>query len=565
MKAYSRKKESIKSILYLMIGVASLYLVSSQIHSLKQAEEIITVTENTEGQNSLVEEQEFVLRPKEIIKWEEERLDEEKVNQLVSEYLMGGDYLKKVELQMIKEPYQINLIYGASQYSQMLSKSKKDQMILLDASILMSLYPDIDVVKVTILVGKDEYNKVIYRPDLEDYFGISIAANADYSTFERIAKEFMKQEKVAKYWNSKKPYDSSLGDEVENYFKLNFPVVKGENNSFVKIDEDLDPEVVEKYGCSLFLQGLKYKNPLMNYYSAYRLIEYYGNSNREQIMLELATCETKTSDERVKKACQKVIDLLSKMEPGEIRLFGRFEKMPLEGGSKLYKIDEKGLVDWVVWNGTQDAGLKIISLSSNKQYMLCEAVTSNQTYQYVVPVEKEKVDGVGYTVNERGVFCESVNSASELISLLNQKTGKHYTSQDGISYEWYYGQMLKINVDQEQYIYDASKNTLVTEEQFNKEFDRQDLKTYLEGRFEIKEQPSSFYYETEAVTKKWDLDQEKIIVCEYKSQAKKNMEQVQKKHEEGKIGGRRWSKGRLIVHYLGNSQEVIKVLDQIMG
>ena len=86
-----------------------------------------------------------------------------------------------------------------------------------------------------------------------------------------------------------------------------------------------------------------------------------------------------------------------------------------------------------------------------------------------------------------------------------------------------------------------------------------------QAKFEIKEQPSSFYYETEAVTKKWDLDQEKIIVCEYKSQAKKNMEQVQKKHEEEKIGGRRWSKGRLIVHYLGNSQEVIKVLDQIMG
>lgn len=565
MRAYSRKKESIKSILYLMIGAASLYLVSGQIHRLKQTEESVTVSEEVQVQESTVEEQNFELRPNEMLQWEEERLDEEKVNQLVSEYLLGGDYLKKVELQVVKEPYQIHLTYGTNQYSQMLSKSKKDQMTLLDASVLMSLYPDVDVVRVTIWVGKEKYDKVIYRPDLEDYFGIGIAANEESHTFERIAKEFMNQDKVTKYWNRKKPYDSNLGEEVENYFKLNFPVIKDEKDSFVKIDENLEQEVVEKYGCSLFLQGLKYKNPLMNYYSAYRLIEYYTSSNREQIMLQLATCQTKTNDERVKKACQKIIDLLSKGEEDGIRLFGRFEKMPLEGGNKLYKIDHNGLVEWVKWNGSQEAGLKLESLSGNKQYMLCEAKTLNRTYNYVIPVNKEKAGRIGYTVNESGVFSEGEIRASELTNLLSQKMGKSYHMQVPISYAWYYGTLLKIKVGEENYLYNAAQNILVTEEQFNKSFSSQDLKAYMEENFEIKESPSSFYYETEAVTKKWELGQEKIILCEYSSQAKKNMEQIHKSREESQIGGRRWSKGRLIVHYFGNHQEIINALDQMMG
>lgn len=565
MRYYSRRKETIKSVVYILVGVVGIYAVSEKLQALNIDDEVMPIQEVTSLQLNEVSEPTFTLKTEKIYKWADQELDEAQLTRLLRDELLGGGYFKSVHLQQTKAPYSIEISYQSNHYDQMLSKSKKDQIVLLDASILLSLYPEIDVVEVNIVVGDEKYNKVMNRPDLEAYFGVSIAANGDKNTFERIAEEFMDQECVSEYWNMKHPYDSKLGEDVSAFYKMKFPIVQEEAQTFEYIDEDLAIELVQKYGYKLFLEGLSYDNPLINYYCAYRLTEYYDSGNQEEIMLELATCETKSKNEKVQEACQTSIDLLSKLDDKEIRVFGRFGENVLGGGKKLYLIDDKEFGVFASWNGEKAAGLKVLSLSPDKKYVLCQANTVEETYTYVLPVDTDGEKDTAYTINENGVYNESKLHTAEMTSLLSERLTNQNIDKENVGFEWYLEGLMKVTVDGQSFIYNIEENTLITEEKFIQEFDSQILTKYLSTYFNVSEQVAvPFYKETTAKTKKVMLGENQIIVREYDSMAKKNIEQIQKAEEEKKIHGKRWSKGKIIVHYSGSNKDVIRALDEAM-
>ncbi|MBE6024577.1 MAG: hypothetical protein E7231_15590 [Cellulosilyticum sp.] len=562
MKGYSRKKESVKSGLCILLGIVGVYFISEYLQTIYIDDEIPVISEIEEvGQEIVTSEIDNTLNIEAIYEWSTKILDEGNLGQLITQYLPGGAYLKSAHLQQEKEPYQIKLTYYSEQYDKVLSKARKDQIALVDASILMSLYPDIDTIQIETMVEEKIYHKTLYRPDLEEYFGIRLEAQEGKKTFERIAKEFMSADAVSSYWGEKHLYDSPLGEEVEAFFKMNFPVVDEMNQVFPYIDEDLEQELVEEYGYSLFLQGLAYENPLMNYYSACRLIEYYGQQSTEEIMLELATCATKSEDLRVQQVCQRGVDLLKPLQEDETKVFGRFEETVLGGGRKIYKIDQEGISVLAKWKGQAQAGLKVLSLSPNNQYVLCKAQTNLQSYYYVVPLKKD------YELSEEGVYKEQKKYQLELVDKLEEALGEEEIEQaiaeEDITFVWELDSLLNIQVGEHILVYDVQKAYLQTREAFEQEFDLDDLKRYFEGNFEVN-------IETDQRVRGKDkaqvlsINQEILKIYSYANVTQKNIALVSEQEDIKQKVGKRWSKGKLIVDYSGQSEEIIQVLNQAM-
>ena len=564
MRYYGRRRETIKNTIYIIIGLISLCFVSVKLQSLNIDEKIVVTNEEVEGQVGMESEQDLVLDVDKIYQWSNKPLDETQLSALLSAYLPGGGYLEKVSMDLIQESYCLKLTYIYNQYEQALSKIKRNQIALINASTLMSLYPNIDAVQINILIDGQVYRSVLYRPDLENYFGISLLENEGKRTFERIVKEFIQKEKVSTYWEEKHPYDSLMGEDVEAFYKMNFPVRDSEDEIFPYIDEDLDHAVVNQYGYKLFLQGLRYKNPLMNYYSAYRLIEYYENQNKEEIMLELATCQSKSQDERVQIACEKVIDLLSLLEEDEIRVFGRFEENVLDGGKKIYKIDKNGLSILAKWAGQNEAGLKIVSIAGNKEYALCSATSSERCYYYLLPTTHT------YEIKEDGVYYNQSKIQTELISNIGQLIGEQEISEalekNQIEWNWYFDSLIKVNIGKDiEFINDAKKEILQTKEQFNQTFDMKYLETYFKEKYEVSVEKSAAAIGTKAEVNHFIIDNEKVVVYEYAHLAQKNIELLQQEQESERQTGRVWSKGKLRVYYRGVNNTLITQLNHIMG
>lgn len=564
MKYYSRRRETIQSVIYIIVGLIGLYLISVKLQAFDIDEETVIINEQAESLIDTESEKDWVLNIDELYEWSKKPLNETNVRQLLKEYLPGGRYLKEVSISQEKEPYNISLTYASNQYDKALSRAKKDQIALMDASILMSLYPDIDTVKVSILIDQEIYSKVLYRPDLEEYFGIELVAQEGKNTFERVAKEFTEAEEVSKYWESKHSYDSTMGEEVEAFYKMNFKVQDEENEIFPYIDEDLESTLVEKYGYKLFLQGLEYDNALMKYYSAYRLIEYYGKANTDAIMLELATCQTKSKDKRVRAACEAIIDLLRPLKEDEIRVFGRFQDNTLGGGKKLYTISGKGLAILAKWIGEDEAGLKVVSVSPDEQYVLCMATIKQQCYYYILSSKEES-----YEIKEDGIYKDQEKRHSELISRMEQLIGKQEVSralnEDKIEWKWYFDSFMEISINDDiVLIYDANTDSLQKKEQFNENFDAKHLEKYLEGQFDVSIEKSQENVNTKAEIKNMIVNGEVVTVYEYANVAQKNIEVLEKEKREEKQKGKVWSKGKIRIYYEGDSKSLIKALNEIM-
>ena len=564
MKGYSRRKEIIKSGICMVIGIIGLYFVSINLHTLNtQDQEILIDTQEVQGQIPIVNQQENALNIDQLFEWSNKTLDEENMSQLLS-YLPGASYLSSVQVQQEKVPYQVKITYKAEQYDPMLSKSRKEQIVLLDASIIMSLYPNIDTVQINMIVDTDVYRKVLYRPDLEDYFGINIEAKNEKRTFERIVREFMDMEHVSHYWNSKHPYDSKLGEEVAHFFKMNFPAKTKVEEVFPYVDEELENTLVEQYGYKLFLQGLAYENALINYYSAYRLPEYYGNKNKEEIMLELAICANQSEDKRVQHACQNVMELMKPLQTGETRVFGRFSESALGGGKKIYRIDEKGLDVLAKWVGDTEAGLKVLGLSPNNQYVICEAQTKQQAYLFILPVT-EKVD---YQIDRSGVYQNQEKCQPELMQKINEILQRDESNKilqgEQLKFEWMLDSLLKIQVgEQKTLVYDVQNAHLQTNESFIQNFEMAYLQRYLEEKFEI---DINIYSDTKtkAEVKKVLINHEALLIYNYANVAQKNVELVKWKEDADYKVDKYWSKGKVVVYYEGDNQEIINVLNQAM-
>lgn len=568
MKGYSRRKEMIKNGIYIVVGVVGIVLITNQLQAVGVENDKQVVKEVEEMPVISVSEQELSLNIEEIIKSSEAPISSEHMTELMTK-LPEKEYLQKVEIKLGVKPGEVQKVaitYDTKQYEQMLSKARKDQMSLIDASIIMALYSEIDRVEVSILEKDSKYFRILYRPDLEDYFGIKMDTKDNRNAFERIAKEFLDAEHVSAYWNRKHPYDSELGEEVEAFFKLNFPILQDTQETFPYIDEEMEESLVEKYGYKLFLQGLKYDNPLMNYYCAYRLVEYYDSIHKEEIMLELANCQVHSKDSRVQNACGVAVELLTNLQDGEVRLFDRYKETTLGGGEKLFKIDKSGISVFAKWEGSVPAGLNIVSISPRNSYVLCMAVTNERNYIYALPIQAQDKVQV-FSLKEEGAYItdtnESVKKGDELINLMNSRIHKSKKEIENSVFEWYYASFVKVIVDGENYIYDGETNQLMTYDEFSSQFDQKKLQAYLDERFKYTVKKSSFYYPTKAEASCIYIDEEKLVIREYSYIGQKTVEF--NSPEEKTLQGRRWDKGKVVVNYSGNNQEIIRALNEIMG
>ena len=562
MKYYSRPKETLKSCMYILIGLIGLYFVSAKLQALNIEDKTIAASKEVEEQARTKHEMEIHLNIDKLYKYSKEPISEESVMELIKNHVPGGIYLMKASMNQNHDMHNMILTYLVEEDVPMMNKAKKDQITLLDASILMSLYPDLDAVKVNIIVESDTYSEVLYRPDLEDYFGIHIAAQDEKNTFERIVNEFIDSSKVSQYCNMKHPYDSFMGEEVEAFYKMNFPVVE-EGEVFPYIDEALEGELVETYGYKLFLQGLIYENPLMNYYSAYRLIEYYGSNNSEEIMLELATCMTKTQDERVQKACQKNIDLLVPLKEG-IKVFDRFNESSIEGGKKLYTITEKGLQTLAKWQGENSAGLKVVSISPNQEYVLCEAKTANNSYRYILSCNTEEA----YLLDESGAFKNGSKNINELIAQIKSVTAESINQAiqaDEIEWEWYGKDLMRMHIGEEiALIYNIHTDEVQTKAEYIQDIGLNELEQYLQETYqEVTKTPVS-NLDAKATVKKFVVDGEVLMVYEYESILQKNMAISSDEGQARQLSSRMWQQGKLVIYYDGNDIEIIRGLNQFI-
>ena len=554
----------IKNGIYIVVGVVGIILITHELQAIGAENDKQVVKEAEEMPVISVSEQELSLDIEKIIESAKAPISDEGMTELITK-LPGGEYFQKAIVQQ-GEVQKVTITYDTKQYAQILSKARKDQLSLIDASVTMALYPEIDRVEVSILEKDDNYSRILYRPDLEDYFGIKMDIEDNISAFERIAKEFLDAEHVSAYWNRKHPYDSDLGEEVEAFFKLNFPILQDNQVTFPYIDEEMEEVLVEKYGYKLFLQGLKYDNPLMNYYCAYRLVEYYDSIHKEEIMLELANCQVHSKDPRVQNACEAVVELLTNLQDDEVRLFDRYKETTLGGGEKIFKIDESGISVFAKWEGSVPAGLNVVSISPRHSYVLCMAVTDERNYIYELPIKAQdsmqtfslKEDGA-YVINE-GAY---VKKGDELIDLMDNQIHKSKKQIENSIFDWYYASFVKIIVEGETYIYDGDTNQLITYEQFSNYFDQKKLQAYLDERFRYTARKSSFYYPTKAETSCIYIDEEKIVIREYSYVGQKKVEL--NNPEEKTLQGKRWDKGKVAINYSGKNQEIIRALDEIMA
>lgn len=563
MKPYSRRKESLKSGVYVLTGVIALSFISVKLQALNQEDETIVINKEVVEQLPISQEMGIELNIDKIYEYSTKPLNEENIMELLKNHVLGGIYLEKVSINENASIHNAILTYVVEEDVPSMNKTRKDQIALVDTSILMSLYPDLDVIKVNIIVESDIYSEAFYRLDLEDYFGVNIAAQGEKNTFERIANEFMDSSLVSQYVTMKHPYDSFMGDEITNFYKMNFPIIH-EEEIFPYIDEELETELVEEYGHKLFLQGLAYEHSLMNYYSIYRLVEYYGTPYSEQIMLELARCATKTQDQRVQEACQEVIDLLVPLKEG-VKVFGRFNENELEGGKKLYKITESGLQVLAKWQGEVAAGLKIVSTSPSGEYILCEAVTLEQRYRYIISCkEKEKM-----ILDEKSVFSNGLKSGSELMNLismiLEEKSIEQSFSPEEIHWDWYLGNLMRITIDQEiELIYNVQTDEIQSKQEYMTNLGLEEVEQYLKETFEVVNESTLSDKNAKAMVKKYTVDGEILTVYAYDNVTQKNIELAKGEGQVGQKNSKMWSQGTVMIYYNGNHTEIIKALNQLL-
>ena len=570
MKYDGRRKETIKNGLIILLGLVCLYGLTMNLRSIEASMEVVEA-EEIETQTVIIEEKKIELEIDNLFESMEKDISEEAVSRVVMQVL-GELYSSELEVKIEGKAhsYGITIIYHEIDNGQVMSEVKQDQIALVNASLLMSLFEDIDVVTTGSMNGDIYEEKVVYRLDLEDYFGISLEAVNNKYTFARVANEFLNSEAVKEYWNMKHPYDSKLGASVEKFYKYNFPSKWDRDEALPYIDETLGEDLVKEYGYKFFLQGLEYEHPLMNYYAAYRLIEYYGNSNLDEILLELGSCKNRTSHEGVRAACTVAMNILSsRLGEDEVLVFTRYSESILQGGEKLYALMGEEFIEIASWQGEGLGGFEVISVSDTTESVLCQIHTLDKSYLYILPIDSIG----GYVVNEKVVEKGEQIISRELTELMKEialnKEGDSKALEDidygDIQSSWLLNNVLVLSTsDEERFVYEVDKGNLLEEEIFNQRFDTAYLVQGLKEKFvEVGEKAITSENKNYEI-KEIDLNGEKLLVYEYHNIMQKNRD-ILKEGQEEKQKAKQWSKGKIYVTYSGNQESVISTLNKLMA
>ena len=63
------------------------------------------------------------------------------------------------------------------------------------------------------------------------------------------------------YMSQRYTYTTELGEEIDRFFKTNFPIGQISQGAEIPyMDEDLGEELVREYGYQLFVEGIKFYN-----------------------------------------------------------------------------------------------------------------------------------------------------------------------------------------------------------------------------------------------------------------------------------------------------------------
>lgn len=149
MKVWSRKRQSSYCMFIVLVGLAVLIMITNYMRK----NETITMLEETQVvQDAIVPDaqQELMVNVEDLMKFLEVPLNKENVI-AATKLLLGNPYLKAVDLQNTKLPYTITLNYETVANDINLSMIKKDQLAIANAVTLMSLFEEIETVKIAVV------------------------------------------------------------------------------------------------------------------------------------------------------------------------------------------------------------------------------------------------------------------------------------------------------------------------------------------------------------------------------------------------------------------------------
>lgn len=560
MNRWERKRQSIWCAVLVVIGILLLYIIY-RYNDLHQ-KEIVTATDVEKITLNTQEEQQKELDIEALYTYREKEDDIKTVDE-VAKQLVASHYLVGVELEKQAKPYKIILSYDIPSKKVNLSKIKKDQIALCNATALLCIFDEIDTIAIELAVDEINEEKVIYRPDIEDYFKLKELKSEDKQSFDRLVGEFLNTDKVTLYNQIAHPYSSQLGKDVEKYFKWYFPPESiGEPLVIPSNNEEMEKELEAKYGYQFYLEGLKMVNSSINYYCINKLRYYYNSPHVEEILIELVACRNRSENKQVRLACDRTKEILAySRNQQHPLLFTLFDQVG--EAHEIYIIKEQSVLPLAKWEGNNKGSIKIESISPNGTYALCRVETEEENYRYTLPMKLDR-DSLKetYILKEEGALLEGNRILPEMNNLIiesNSELGQALTTmQDAKVFKWLEGPFIKVG---EKLIYDCKNAKVLTVMSYQQDFGVNQLTDILSEQYKVArtEEKTNKLEQGQALV--FRIENESIVV--YQFETEKEKEQAIIKNKAFLATQHYWSKGKIIVIYNGESSSLRSDLDHI--
>ena len=546
-----RKIQSLCCAIVVCIGVIILVLFTIQEKAITRVAQI----EEKESVDTVIntsEEMEVGIDAEKLFQYMGRELNDENLEQVTRE-LLGSNYLRGVTLQKEHKPYIVQLSYSADSNDMSLAKTKKDQISLVNSVILMSLFQDIDTVEIIAYRADENYERMMYRPDVEAYFNMEFISQSNFKSFEKIVSEFMDLENVQKYWGMSHPYDSKLGEEAEKFFKCYFTSNK-EEVSLPIGQQEIEERLREAYGYDLYIEGLNYNNTSINYYCANQLISYYGSDALEEILIELVACGNKSDAWQVQAACNKAREILTYKEETPL-FFSLFSEV--SSGDVIYCVADQKYSEFARWQGQGKAQIDIGDFSANDTYVVCEVSVEASSYLYILPLAHVAEP---YIISEEMVTNCKKQVCQELFALMEIDE----TEKDRVDMEWLTGPFMRLSVGDDVQIYNCKDKSMIGEPYFLQNFDLEDFLEMAEEKCKLNRMERGMYGQTGSKQTQLTTEAGEVFNCfEFVSQSQ--AEKVLEEKEKNKMMGYYlWHKGKTVITYNGTAFEVISLISEIM-
>lgn len=547
----ARKIRSLCCAIVVSIGIAILVLIAMREKVLAEVSEIEQSQESDTVINTS-EEKTVEINIDDLYKFENLALTKENLQQ-VTKKLLGSSYLRGVTFYEDHTPCIVQLSYSADSNDMSLSKTKKDQLSLVNAVVLMSLFEEIDTVEIIAYRADEVYEKLIYRPDIEHYFNIELLKQSTLKSFERIVSEFLIQDNVQKYWNMSHPFDSKLGKEAEKFFKCYF-ISDKEKICLPSGQEVLEAQLRDELSYKLYIEGLNYDNASINYYCANQLINYYGSDALEEILIELVACGNRSELSEIRSACTKIKEVLTYKEETPL-LFSPFEE--IGGGDTLYKVAEQECEQIASWQGDEEGQIEVRDVSNDNSYAICEVNTKESFYLFALPLKE--IDKT-YKMSKDGIWDNETLISQELFSLMEIEE----RDKKRVITKWQVGPFIQLSLKDEMQIYNCRSGKMIDESVFLKNFDLENFIDCMSEHYELISTSRGVYGKTGSWCTELTNDNGEIITCYEFGVALQAEKAVADKVGNKIYGNYVWQKGKLIVVYNGQVSEVISRISEIM-